>query len=86
VQPGQKYRLRLWVRTSAAICDTCIYYGVKTTSGSVVREFIASTSADWTELDVDFTPTTSQVYLQLGYYGAATDRVDTDDWSLAARS
>jgi hypothetical protein len=86
VTPGQTYRLRLWVRTSAGICATCIYYGVKTPSGSVVREFIASTSADWTELAVDFTPATSQVYVQLGYYGASTERVDTDDWSLATRS
>jgi hypothetical protein len=86
VTPGVKYRLKLFVRTSGAICDTCIYYGVKTVPGSVVREFIAPPGlSDWTELDVDFTPTTSSVYLQLGYYGGPADRVDTDDWSLTTR-
>jgi hypothetical protein len=86
VTPGQKYRLRMWVRTSEAICSSCIYYGVKTTSGSVVREFIASTAPGWTELAVDFTPATSRVFVQLGAFGSAADRVDTDDWSLTTRS
>lgn len=87
VTPGQPYRFTLWVRTSAAICDTCIYYGVKTVPGQVVREFIAPPAlSGWTELAVDFTPTTSSVYLQLGYYGSSTDLVETDDWSLKTRS
>jgi hypothetical protein len=87
VTPGQKYRLSMWVRTSDAICAArCMYYGVKTPSGSVVREFIGSVSPDWTQLVVDFTPTTTQVSLQLGFYGVPTDRVETDDWSLATRS
>lgn len=87
VTPGQKYRFRLWVKTSPAICDTCVYYGVKTTSGSVVREFIAPPGlSGWTQLAVDFTPTTSSVYVQIGFYGGPADEVDTDDWSLTTRS
>ncbi|HEY6762667.1 MAG TPA: carbohydrate binding domain-containing protein [Baekduia sp.] len=87
VTPGQKYRLRMWVKTSPALCATCVYYGVKTVPGQVVREFIAPAGlGDWTELSVDFTPTTSSVSLQLGYYGGPADEVDTDDWSLATRS
>lgn len=50
---------------------------------AVVREFIASTSDDWTELAVDFTPTTAQVFVQLGFFGSPPERIDTDDWSLS---
>jgi hypothetical protein len=87
VTPGQRYRLTMWAKTSAGICDTCAYYGVKTPGGSVVREFIAPPGlSDWTELDVDFTPTTSSVYVQIGSYGGDADAIDTDDWSLTTRS
>jgi hypothetical protein len=87
VTPGQKYRLSMWVRTTNAICASrCIYYGVKTPTGAVVREFIGSVSPDWTQLVVDFTPATAQVSVQIGLYGVPADHIDTDDWSLTTRS
>lgn len=86
VTPGQEYQLSLWVRASSGICNTCIYYGVKDYSGNVVREFIATDDPGWRHYVMYFTPTTDQVFVHLGFFGAAGQTLDTDDWSLQTLS
>jgi hypothetical protein len=86
VTPGSTYRLSLWVRTSSALCSSCVYYGVKTTTGAAVREFSAWVTPGWTQYTVEFTAPAAQVLVQIGYFGTSADRVEVDDWSLRQRT
>jgi lysophospholipase L1-like esterase len=84
VTPNTNYRLAAWIQNSGNF--TGGYFGVKTTTGTVIEETHHGAAATYTHFTIDFNSgNRTTIAIHAGYWGpgvASWERVD--DWSLSA--
>jgi hypothetical protein len=83
LQPNRRYRLSGWIRTSGN--NTAGYFGVRTTSGTVIAEQHFASLAAYTQLDVvvNVGPDT-QIQAYAGMWASGDTWIQVDDLALTA--